>query len=265
MKSRYSIVTLAVVAAGLADPRPATPPFADSREVFGEIHDRYVGKRFTHLTFIQRTQPAEGEAVLWYEAIRPLGLVRADFAPLDSMNGIMYRSDSLYGFRNGQIGVARANQRWITMLTQVDIYALPVDSTLARLESLGVDLSVMHGDEWNGRPVVVIGAQAGDTMAAQVWYDEEHLYPVRVIQPPGASPNRVEFRMSNYQFLEGGWVENRIDVVVGGRVVTTECYAEVRAHPGLDEEIFLPDSFATRRWAEEAYPDVTRPPECPEG
>ena len=50
--------------------------------------------------------------------------------------------------------------------------------------------------------------------------------------------------------------------MIGGRVVTTECYADVRAHPGLPEELYDPATFATRLWAEEAYPDVPGPPEC---
>jgi hypothetical protein len=141
----------------------ATAPFADASDLFREIHERYVGKRFTHVTFVQRTEPAEGEVKLWYEAI---------------------------------------------------------------------------------------------------WYDREHLYPHRVIQPPGASPNRVEFRMLRYQFLEGGWIENRIDILVGGRVVTTECYDQVRPHPGLPEDLYDPATFATRLWAAEAYPDVHEPPAC---
>ena len=240
-------------------------PLADASDVFREIHDRYVGKRFTHVTFLQRTEPFGGEVKLWYEAIRPLGYVRVDEAPLDARNGLMYRRDSLYVFRDGAISFSAANQRWITMLTQVDIYALPVDSTLARLESLGVDLGTMHESEWEGVPVVVIGAAAGDTLAAQIWYEQERLLPLRVIQPPGSSQNRVEWRMSRYQFLEGGWIENRIDIVIGGRVVTTECYADVRAHPGLPEDLYDPATFATRLWAEEAYPDVSRPPECTPG
>lgn len=240
----------------------ATSRSTEASDLFREIHERYVGKRFTHVTFLQRTEPAEGEVKLWYEAIRPPGLVRVDEAPLDARNGLMYRRDSLYVFRNGETTFSAGDQRWITMLTQVDIYALPVDSTLARLESLGVDLETMHESEWEGRPVVVVGAEAGDTISAQIWYDREHLYPHRVIQPPGASANRVEFRMSRYQFLDGGWIENRIDILVGGRVVTTECYDQVRPHPGLPEDLYDPATFATRLWAAEAYPNVLGPPEC---
>lgn len=260
-----SFLALLAGAASPAVAQSAAAGYPDARAVFEEIHDRYVGKRFTHVTFLQRTEPAGGEVKLWYEAIRPLGYVRVDEAPLDARNGLMYRRDSLYVFRDGAVTFSAGNQRWITMLTLVDVYALPVDSTLARLASLGVDLSTMHESEWEGRPAIVIGGAAGDTTSAQVWYDREHLYNVRVIQPPGASQNRVDFRMSRFQFLSGGWIENRIDIVVGGRVVTTECYADVRAHPGLPEELYDPATFATRLWAEEAYPDVSGPPECSPG
>jgi hypothetical protein len=239
-----------------------TARFTDASVVFRQIHDRYVGKRFTHVTFVQRTQPADGPARLWYEAIRPPGLVRVDEAPLEELRGLMYRADSLYTFEAGDIVVAKGDERWITMLVLVDVYALPVDTTLARLRALGVDLAAIHEGHWKGRPAVVVGAQAGDTTAAQIWYDREHLYPVRVIQPPGGGHPRVEFQMSNHQSIAGGWIEGEIRILVGGRLVATECYGEVRPHPGLPEELFRPQAFATARWAETAYPDVDSPPEC---
>ncbi|HEY7472936.1 MAG TPA: hypothetical protein VIE68_11375 [Gemmatimonadota bacterium] len=148
------------------------------------------------------------------------------------------------------------------MLTQVDIYAQSVEETLARLGVLGVDLEAMHETEWEGRPAVVVGALAGDTTAAQIWYDREHLYPVRVVQPPGGGYPRIEFRISRYEFMEGGWIENRIDIVIDGKVVTTECYDEVRAHPGLPDAMYDPNTYATYLWADTTYPDVHAPPEC---
>jgi hypothetical protein len=83
----------------------------NAASVFEEIHDRYVGKRFTHVTFVQRTQPAEGEVELWYEAIRPPGQVRVDEAPLEARRGLMYRTDSLYTFEDGAIDVAKGDER----------------------------------------------------------------------------------------------------------------------------------------------------------
>ncbi|HKY59587.1 MAG TPA: hypothetical protein VJP59_01120 [Gemmatimonadota bacterium] len=239
-----------------------SPPSVDAGAVFRQIHDRYTGKRFTHVTFVQRTEPADGPVELWYEAIRPPGLVRVDKAPLQGLDGLMYRRDSLYTFDAGDVVVAKGDERWITMLVLVDIYALPLDATLMRLRELGVDLDAMHESHWLGRPVLVTGALAGDTTAAQIWYDREHLYPVRVIQPPGGGHPRVEFQMSHHRFMEGGWIEGEIRILVGGRLVTTECYAEVRPHPGLAEELFDPHAFATRRWAETEYPEVDSPPEC---
>lgn len=254
------VILVAMIACALS--HAETAPFADASAVFRQIHDRYTGKRFTHVTFIQRTEPADGTVELWYEAIRPPGLVRVDKAPLEERSGFMYRADSLYAFEAGDIVVAKGDERWITMLVLLDIYALPVDSTLMRLRALGVDLTAMHEGDWEGRPVVIVGALASDTTAAQIWYDREHLYPVRVIQPPGDGHPRVEFRVSHHRFMSGGWIEGEIRILVGGRLVTTECYGEVRPHSGLPDELFDPHAFATARWAETAYPDVEAPPEC---
>ena len=260
----WLVVFVALTACAVSRTETTSPSarFADASAVFRQIHDRYVGKRFTHVTFVQRTQPADGPVELWYEAIRPLGLVRVDEAPLEELRGLMYRADSLYTFEAGRIAVAKGDERWITMLVLVDIYALHLDSTLLRLRALGVDLAAMHEPHWEGRPAVVVGAHAGDTTAAQIWYDREHLYPVRVIQPPGGGHPRVEFQMSGHQFMAGGWIEGEIRIFVGGRLVTTECYGEIRPDPGLPDNLFDPHAFTTRRWAETVYPEVDAPPEC---
>lgn len=260
----FRAVCFAVLSATSTTPEaPAQmTSFDDPGALFREIHDRYTGKRFTHVTFIQRTQPAEGPVELWYEAIRPPGLVRVDKSPLEALDGLMYRADSLYVFDGGGVVRSKGDERWITMLVLVDIYALSPGETLERLGALGVDLSTMHEEDWEGRPAVIVGAAMGDTTAAQIWYDKEHLYPVRVIQPAGEGHPRVEFRMLRYQFLSGGWIENEIRIFVDGRLVTTECYGEVRPHPGLSEDLFAPDAFATRRWAETVYPEVDGPPDC---
>jgi hypothetical protein len=131
--------------------------------IIEEIHRRYTGKRFTHVTFVQSTRSADGGVELWYEAIRPEGLVRVDIAPLDQRRGFMYRADSMYVFEAGQLVRAKGDERWITMLLLVDIYALPVERSLARLRELGVDVARSHSTDWNGRPAIVVGATSGDT------------------------------------------------------------------------------------------------------
>ena len=234
------------------------------RRVIHDVHDRYTGRRFTHVTFLQRTiSPPTGASELWYEAIRPPGLVRVDIAPLEERKGFVYRGDSLYSFEGGRLARAKGDERWISMVLLVDVYDQPADRTIARLTELGVDLSVAHASTWNGRPSVVIGALAGDTASAQAWYDAEHLYPVRIIQPPGGGHPRVEFQVGGHRYLAGGWIETEILVLVGGRAVSRECYGDIRPDADLPDELFDPPRFGEARWAERTYPDVEEPPACP--
>lgn len=230
--------------------------------VIHEVHDRYAGKRFTHVTFVQRTQAPDGSAELWYEAIRPPGMVRVDIAPLEARKGFMYRGDSLYNFENGATVRSKADERWISMALLVDVYDQPAERTIERLRQLGVDLSTTHTSTWKGRPAIVIGAVVGDTSSAQAWYDAEHLYPVKIIQPPGGGHPRVEFQIGGHQNMAGGWIESDIQILVGGTVVSRECYGEIRPDADLPDELFDPTRFGTRRWAERTYPLVEHPPDC---
>lgn len=231
--------------------------------VIHDVHERYTGNRFTGVTFLQRTVAPDGSHELWYEAIRPFGLVRVDIDPLEARRGFVYRGDSLYTFEEGQLARAKGDERWISMALLVDVYAQPAERTIARLRELGVDLATTSTGTWQGRPVIVIGALAGDSTSAQVWYDEEHLYPVRIIQPAGQGHPLVEFRIGGHRNMAGGWIETEIQVVVGGRVVSRECYGEIRPDVDLPESLYDPGSFVSDRWAERAYPNVERAPECP--
>ncbi len=251
------------IVAGLALGGPEAPRFT-GEELIEEVHERYTGKRFTHVTFLQRTVGSDGSHELWYEAIRPPGLVRVDIAPLDARKGFMYRADSLYTFEDGRVATAKGDERWISMVLLVDIYDQPAEETIERLRDLGVDLSVIHESSWKGRPAVVVGALAGDTLSAQAWYDAEHLYPVRIIQPPGGGHPRVEFQIGGHQHMAGGWIETEIVIVVGGAVVSRECYGDVRPHAGLPDALYDPDRFGTEQWAEATYPAVEEAPACPE-
>jgi hypothetical protein len=257
MRSRPTLLMVVMVALACG----ATA--SDGERVIRNIHERYTGKRFTDVTFVQSTRTENGNVELWYEAIRPAGLVRVDIAPLSNRNGFMYRADSMYVFRAGQVTVTKANERWITMLLLVDIYALPVERSLTRLRELGVDVSRTYNTEWNRKPVVVVGATAGDTVSAQAWFDRDQLYPVRVIQPASAAYPRIDFQIDGHRFMSGGWIETEIRIVIDGRIVTKECYGEIRADANLPDRLFDPAQFDSVRWAEARYGSVERGPNCP--
>src|SRR6266850_2126429 len=139
------------------------------------MHERYKGKWYRTVTFVQTTTSLREKKVeTWYEAARIPGMLRIDVAPVDSGKMILFRNDSLYRFDDGQRKAAVPFVHPL-MVLGFDVYADPPERTVAKLEGLKFDLSLIREDTWQGRPVYVVGAAAGDSSTRQFWVDRERL------------------------------------------------------------------------------------------
>jgi hypothetical protein len=132
-----------------------------------------------------------------------------------------------------------------------DIYRSPAADVTAKLQALKFDLSQFREDTWQGRPVYVVGAKAGDLHSPQFWIDQENLYFVRMLRPAGKDGTQTqETQFNKYQKLGGGWIAPEVIFLVDGKVVTTEKYSDMRADVKLDPKLFDPQFWTTVHWKE---------------
>ena len=192
-----SLVGLVLLTAAPA-PVAASDPPKDGVELIGQMRERYVGKWYRTLTFVQKTTLGDGTVETWHEAAELPGKLRIDIAPLDGKNTLLFRNDSIYDFKNGTLSDAKPMVHPL-MVLGFDVYAQPLEKTVRQLQSLGFDLSKLHESSWRGRPVYVVGAAAGDTVTRQFWIDKERLYFVRMVEPGKKDPTiRVETQFNKY-------------------------------------------------------------------
>ena len=97
-----SLLYLAALAAGSPSAAPIDPP-KDGVEVISRMRERYLGKWYRTLTFVQKTTLPDGKVEKWYEAAELPGKLRIDIAPLEGKNTILFRNDSLYEFKAGRL------------------------------------------------------------------------------------------------------------------------------------------------------------------
>jgi hypothetical protein len=216
------------------------------------MHDRYAGAWYHTLAFTQHntaTDTAGKESYsTWREYATFPGDLRIDFLPSDSGGGVVFRSDTEYVFAHDTL--ARAIPLIHSLLVLgFDVYVQPVDTTLAKLTRLGIDLSTMHEDTWAGRPVYVVGAAAGDSQRVQFWVDRERLVFVRMLQPAGRpGPARMaDSRFEDYRPVGGAWLSARVVFLVNGRPVWKEEYVDIRTDQPLGADLFDPRRFASAR------------------
>jgi outer membrane lipoprotein-sorting protein len=208
----------------------------NGEELIREMHARYDGKWYHTLTFTQKTTDADGKVETWFEAAKIPGYLRIDIMPIDSSKAITFRHDSIYVFDQAAVKVSRPFVHPL-MVLGFDVYADRPETTIKKLTDLKFDLTKLHTDTWQGKPVYVVGADSGDIKTNQFWVDQENLLFVRMLQA-GQNGTVLETQFNKYQRLGNGWVSPEVIFMRDGKVVTTEEYSDIRSDVTLPDTLF---------------------------
>lgn len=259
--TRNAVALLAVAAAAAcarsqstsAPPSPnsaarstATARPADGAALVRQMHVRYDGKWYRSLSFIQDVIFADGRPTeTWKEVGVIPGRLRIDHQPLDSGNATIYSGDSAYTFRAGRLANVRRDRNLLLTLG-FDVYGQDAETTAAQLRTEGIDVSMLSEGSWQGRPVWIVGAMAGDTSSSQFWVEKERLLFVRLIQRTTGRNGQVrmlEAQFNKYQPLGRAWVAPECVVRLDGKDYFREVYRNIIADP-----VIPPDLFDTRTY-----------------
>jgi hypothetical protein len=219
-----------------------------SEDLLKAMHDRYDGKYVKTISFLQNntqyTSTGTEKKSQWYEHMEVPGKLRIAFLPATGKSGLVQVDNRVATFDNGIRVDFRPSINPLLLLT-ADVYAAPLAVITSSLDSLHVDTDIMRNDEWDGQPVYVIGAKAGDTTSNQVWVDRDHLRLVRFIQSQKAGNRTMvsDTRVSDYKEIEGFEIPTEFLVLRNGRPYWREQYADVR----INEE-FPAGTFDQARW-----------------
>jgi outer membrane lipoprotein-sorting protein len=227
---------------------------SDTNELIAAMQKQYGKSWYKTATFVQETtniQPdGTSKVETWYEAMSVPGTLRIDFTPTTEGNGILFTGGKIFVFKNGKVETERPFEHPLLILG-FDIYRSPATEVITKLQALKFDLSQFREDTWQGRPVYVVGAKAGDLHSPQFWIDQKNLYFVRMLRPAGKDGAQTqETQFNKYQKLGGGWIAPEVIFMVDGKVVTTEKYSDMRADVELDPKLFDPQFWTKVHWKE---------------
>lgn len=268
MRSRILLAAFAVsgcsyfqsgaIAVPVPVPAPATKPAASrsassvratsSSGLIKAMHDRYDGKYLKTMSFLQNntayTVTGQEQKSQWYEHIEIPGKLRIAFLPASQKSGLVQIDDRVASFDNGIRVDFRPSVNPLLLLT-ADVYVAPVATIMRELDTLHVDGDVIRNDTWDGQPVYVVGAKAGDSTSNQLWVDRDQLRLVRFIQSQrvGERTTVSDIRVKGYKEIGGFDVPTEFLVIRNGRPVWREEYADVRINAD-----FLPGTFDQARW-----------------
>jgi hypothetical protein len=240
-------------------PAPAAKPSAtklpgtgiavsSSSGLIKAMHDRYGGKYLKTMSFLQNntayTTTGQEQKSQWYEHIEIPGKLRIAFLPATQKSGLVQVDDRVASFDNGIRVDFRPSVNPLLLLT-ADVYVAPLAAITRGLDSLYVDQEIIRTDEWDGQPVYVVGAKAGDSTSNQMWVDRDRLRLVRFIQRnrSGDRTTISDIRVQNYKEIQGFEVPTEFLVLRNGRPVWREQYADVRVN-----EEFPTGTFDQAKW-----------------
>jgi hypothetical protein len=254
--------TLALLAACQGGPAPVatpvpvtpervTPAYANGEAVITAMRDRYAGRWYRTLTFRQKTSQLTPKGTwsvqTWYEAMRLPGRLRIDFDPLKAGNGVLYARDSQYVMAAGRVSRADPGINDL-MLLGFDIYANTTARSAALLRRQGIDLARVHMDVFDSRPMIVVGALAGDMRSKQFWIDAERLVFVRLVEPAPRDTSKLQdIRFVNYQPRGDAWLAPRVELYTDGKLVFYEDYLDISTDVALDDALFDPAKWRTAK------------------
>jgi outer membrane lipoprotein-sorting protein len=224
-------------------------PPTTGRDIVKKMHDRYAGKWYRSFTFNQTTEFYRNDSLrgsqTWYEAIRFPDRFRMDFGEADSGNAAIFRGDSSYRFRNGQLRSATINNNEGLIFLLGGMYFHPLDQTVKMLGDLHYNLDKFHEDTWKGKPVFVIGADKGEEGVNQLWVDQKELYLVRMLKYDGARKEEALF--DDYKSFNGNWTETQCIFYLDGKLVQKEIYHDCQFNKPLEDRLFDPAAFIKRQ------------------
>ncbi len=234
-----------------ADSASATATPQSGEAVLSAMHDKYASTWYHTLTFTQKTTlrtPADTMAIeTWREKAMVPGKLRIDMERKKGNLTIIFRNDSTY-IINADSVARRAGSNYLLTIG-FDVYQQPVDQTASSLRAEKYSMTPVHEDTWEGRPVYVIGAAAGDTTSRQIWIDKDRLLFVRALGPAGGkdSTKTNDTRFENYvEMPGGGWLSERVEFYTDGKLRQQEEYSEAKTNVALDSALFVPSKAASQ-------------------
>jgi outer membrane lipoprotein-sorting protein len=205
---------------------------------------KYAGKWHHALTFKQTTERYRNDSLVskqtWREAMLYPDKLRIDIEPLADNNTIIFRADSTYRIRGGQLRLAQKQENDLIFLLG-GMYSYPFDKAIEKFKALGYDTSKAYEDSWKGKPVFVIGAAGKDEKVSQLWVDKADMYLVRMIKYDKSGKQEALF--DDHLKLDGAWTETKVHFYVNDKLLQVESYYDCKAMPALDEHLFDPAHY----------------------
>jgi hypothetical protein len=195
------------------------------------IESRYNGNWFKQVKFSETADSYENDSLVksetWDEEYQfPSGLL-IYLTPGDTSNRYIARNDSIIIYENSVLTSAQKVTHDVIILS-MDIYNMKCDEIMKRWGDLTYNISKFHETVHNGKRYYVIGADKGDTVSNQIWFETERLlfFKMRKHTEQGF---RETYCLNYIQLPDNqGWIEQEVEFILNGKVFMREKYFNIK-------------------------------------
>ena len=199
-------------------------------ELLEAMHARYYGKVCKAYSFSQRNTHYMADTVsghsTWHERVSFPDRFTIFFGDTTKGNYVHFRNDSLFSYRHSEL-VKKGADSNVLLLLLGGMYYRQLGDVVNRLKMAKYDFGKFSKQDWNGKPVYVLGAEKNDLNSNQFWVDAGTLVIVRIIEKMNAG-DWMDMRFESHQPLCGGYVENKVSFRRNGKLEQLEEYYDVK-------------------------------------
>ena len=195
-----------------------------------EISSRYNGKWFTEIKFSQITDNYDNDSLIkseiWDEIYTFPNNLIIYITPGDTSNKYIFKNDTFIIYENNEL-ISEKKVVHDAVVLSMDIYNMNYTDIMKRWKDLPYNTDKFHEIMDNGKKVYVIGADKGDTISNQVWFDAEHLYFIKLIKQTEKGTRENCF-LNYIQLDDKGWIEQEVIFKLNGKVYMREEYFNIQ-------------------------------------
>ncbi len=249
MKFIYLVFAISIINAALSEAQKKE--INDGYDVITSMYEMHKDSWYKNFSFKQLTTfYGQNEEVartqIWYEVMSLPGKLAIKFDEKQSNNGILFKEGTQYGFANGQL-IQQMERTHDLLVLGFDVYHQNPETTAKQLTGNNYDLTKMYKDEWQDRPVYVVGVERPDTTLPQFWIDVERMVFVRNFTV-GRQNTIQEVQFNKYEKLGNAWVAPEVIFKANGQIGLLEEYTEMKIPETVNPEIFEPETFVSAKW-----------------
>lgn len=209
------------------------------------IYNKYSKTWYPHITFKQEMYRYRNDTLftteVWQEAYSAPSKLHIRYQDFDTGRGWLIVNDTLYSFNHKKL-IGKNPRKHPLLLLGFDIYIVPPEDVIPRINALDIDITKLSTVTKNGRLLF----QVGDPEKQCFWVDKNSLlfYGTIRITESGSK----EYIFDGYRMIYDKPVATEIQSFENGHLVLFEKYYDIRLPSSLPAEFFDPANFETTRW-----------------